>query len=216
MNPEMWPSWAEMQKEGNNNVCLCVCTRGLRSQAWADGPQRCYHTVSGHCDWCIATSKKVEHLAADPQSELIGPAFSLFSCCERADGWFGQNKHTLGTRHFPTLKGACISCTLETSPSSLQGGHEGGAGRGGWAHGALETDRDGTVKPRVTVLHLDGEDLTLSLFWGGLLVKQLHMTWFLQVTCNNSSSLNFIYVAQYYKFASRGFTICSAYNVLYR
>lgn len=29
---------------------------------------------------------------------------------------------------------------------------------------------------RVTVLHLDGEDLTLSQFLGGLLVRQLHMT----------------------------------------
>ncbi len=157
-------------------VCMCVCvrTRGLRSQAWADGPQRCYHTVSGHCDWCIATSKKVEHLAADPQSELIGPAFALFSCCERANGWFGRNKHTthtraLGTRHFPTLKGACIGHALETSPSSLQGGHDGGAGQGGWVHAAMETSRDGTLELRVTVLHLDGEDLTLSLFWGGLL-----------------------------------------------
>lgn len=43
---------------------------------------------------------------------------------------------------------------------------------GGWD----ERERTETLKVRVAVLHLDGEDLTLSSFWGGLLVKQLHMT----------------------------------------
>ena len=106
-------------------MCVCVCViayqRAEGSQAWADGPQRCYRTVSGHCDWCIATSKKVEHLAADPQSELIGPAFSLFSCCERADGWFGRNKHTHTHTHThsehstfpPSREPGCMGCALE-------------------------------------------------------------------------------------------------------
>lgn len=108
-------------------MCVCVFSVCV-PQAWADGPQRCYHTVSGHRDWCIATSKKVEHLAADPQSELVGPAFSLFSCCERADGWFGRNKHTLKNAALSHPQGS-LGRAPETSPSSLQGGHDGGAGR---------------------------------------------------------------------------------------
>lgn len=139
----------------------CVCARGLRRQTWADGPQRCSHTVSGHCDWCIATSKKVEHLAADPQSELIRPASSLFSRGQRADGWFGQNTHTFST--FPPWRKACA---LLTSPSPLQGGHDGGAGRTcAQSHG--EEPRRHTD----LLLHLDGENLTPSLFWGAFVAE---------------------------------------------
>lgn len=140
----MWEyhcSRAEMQKEEVKvYVCHCVLTRGLRRQAWADGPQRCYHTVSGHHDWCIATSKKVEHLAADLQSELIGLPFSLFSCSERADGWFGQNKHSLSLNSstFPPWRKACAG---ETSSSSLRGGLHAGAVGGGWVHAAEATHR---------------------------------------------------------------------------
>lgn len=42
--------------------------------------------------------------------------------------------------------------------------------------GEDERERTETLEVRVTVLHLDGEALTLSFFWGGLLVKRLHMT----------------------------------------
>lgn len=38
-----------------------------------------------------------------------------------------------------------------------------------------EEERSSKLELRVTGLHLDGEDLPLRLFSGGLLVKQLHM-----------------------------------------
>lgn len=144
------------------------------------------------------------------QNSLALPSPYLAAAREPA-GDFGQNKHThthrLRTQHFPTLKGACISCTLETSPPSLQGGHDGGAGG--------EEDRDSALKLRVTMLHLDGEDLTLSLFWGGLvsegapydLVSASNMK---QFTSCLSKSLLF-YVAECHKFALRGFTICTSF-----
>ncbi len=206
-----------MQKEGNNRLCVCVCvrTRGLRSKAWADGPQRCYLTVSGHCDWCIATSKKVEHLAADPQSELIGPAFSLFSCCWRADGWFGRNKHTLGTQHFPTLKGACMGCArwkllprlCKEVRMVVQEGRMGER-----SHGDERRRHTGSRGYCVT---LGWRRSDLELIPRGL-VSGVAPYDLISASNNSSysSQVNFIHVAQYHKFASRGFTICAAHDTL--
>lgn len=75
-------------------------------------------------------------------------------------------------QHFPTLEEAWTGCALETSPWSLQEGGHGGGGGGGSGGGAggrgdERTEpwrRTETVELRVTVLHLDGEDLTLNLF----------------------------------------------------
>lgn len=160
-------------------VCMCVClhTRGLRRQTWADGPQRCSHTESGHCDWCIATSKKVEHLAADPQSELLGPASSSFSRFQRADGGFGQDKHTFST--FPPWRKACAE--PQTSPSSRQGGQDGGAG---WEDECREPWKGAEAAHGVAVtLGWRGSDPRVCSE-GPLLVEQLHMPQFLQLMWN--------------------------------
>lgn len=113
------------------------------------------------------------------QNSLALP--SPYLAAARADGGFGQNKHTLGTQHFPTLKEACAACALETSSNVSARRSWWWCRQEGWVQRAVETNRGGTQGYCYTWM----ENISP---WAGsegpLLVKQLHMPWFPQVLCN--------------------------------
>lgn len=104
------------------------------------------------------------------QNSLALPSPYLAAAREPMGDLVGINTQSERNTFPPSREPACTGCALEASSLVLQGGHDGGAAR-----------EDKCTEPwRQTetahwnfglLLHLDGEDLTLSLFWGGFVSR---------------------------------------------